>query len=78
MRFISGQCGWCAIAEVKQLWSVIGWMIKISRVPPCFGRHFKLLVPPTFAVVSTPFPRRVEVMQADGQKNNWQIFVTTW
>jgi hypothetical protein len=24
----------------------------LSRVPPCFGRHVKLLVPPAFAVVS--------------------------
>jgi hypothetical protein len=39
-----------AIAEVKQRWSVIGWMIKnlLSRVPPCFGRQVKP-VPATFA-----------------------------
>jgi hypothetical protein len=29
------------IAEVKQRWSVIGWVTKnlLSRAPPCFGRH---------------------------------------
>jgi hypothetical protein len=44
-----------AIAEVKQCWSVIGWVIKnlLSRVPPCFRRHVKPLVPTAFAVVST-------------------------
>jgi hypothetical protein len=25
----------------------------LSRAPPCFGRHVKLLVPAAFAVVST-------------------------
>jgi hypothetical protein len=36
-----------AIAEVKQHWSVIEWVTKhfLSRAPPCFGRHVKLLVP---------------------------------
>jgi hypothetical protein len=35
------------IAEVKQRWSVIGWVTKnlLSRAPPCFGRHVKPLVP---------------------------------
>jgi hypothetical protein len=30
-----------AIAEVKQRWSVIGWVTKdvLSRTPSCFGRH---------------------------------------
>jgi hypothetical protein len=44
-----------AIAEVKQRWSVIGWVTKnlLSRVPECFGRHGKPLVPAAFAVVST-------------------------
>jgi hypothetical protein len=43
------------IAEVKQRWSVIGWVTKnlLSRAPPCFGRHVKTLVPAAFAVVST-------------------------
>ncbi|RVE45201.1 hypothetical protein evm_010142 [Chilo suppressalis] len=53
--------GWlarsAAIVEVKQLsqWSVIGWVSKnlLSRVPPCFGRHVKPLVPAASAVVST-------------------------
>jgi hypothetical protein len=49
-----GQCAWRAIAEVKQRsqkW-VIGWVTKnlLSRAPPCFGRHVKLLVG-AFAVV---------------------------
>jgi hypothetical protein len=44
-----------AIAEVKQRWSVIGWMTKnlLSRAPKCFKRHVKPLVPAAFAVVST-------------------------
>jgi hypothetical protein len=44
-----------AIAEVKQRWSVIGWVTKnvLSRAPQCFGRHAKPLVPAAFAVVST-------------------------
>jgi hypothetical protein len=41
-----------AIAEVKQRWSVIGWVTKklLSRAPPCFGRHVKSAA---FAVVNT-------------------------
>ncbi|RVE39811.1 hypothetical protein evm_015539, partial [Chilo suppressalis] len=37
-----------------QQWSVIGWVTKnlLSQVPPCFGRHVKLLVPAASAVVS--------------------------
>jgi hypothetical protein len=44
-----------AIAEVKERWSVIGCVAKnlLSRVPPCFGRHVKPLVPAVFVVVST-------------------------
>jgi hypothetical protein len=36
--------------------SVIGWVTKnlLSRVPPCIGRHVKLLVLAAFAVVSNP------------------------
>jgi hypothetical protein len=47
-----------AIAEVKQRWSVIGWMTKnlLYRAPPCFGRHVKPLVSDTFAVVSIHQP----------------------
>jgi hypothetical protein len=46
---------WRAIAKVKQCWTVIGWVTKnlSSRIPPCFGRHNKPLVPAVFAVVST-------------------------
>jgi hypothetical protein len=46
------------IAEVKQHWSVIGWVTKnlLSGPPPCFGRHVKLLVPAAFAVVSIHQP----------------------
>jgi hypothetical protein len=42
-----------AIAEVKQRWSVIGWVTKnlLSRAP-----HVKLLVPDAFAVVSNHQP----------------------
>jgi hypothetical protein len=38
---------WLAIVEVKQRWSVIGWVTKnlLSRGPPCFERHVKPLVP---------------------------------
>jgi hypothetical protein len=44
-----------AIVEVKQRWSVIGWMTKnvIYRVPPCFRKHFKPLIPAAFAVANT-------------------------
>jgi hypothetical protein len=44
-----------AIAEAKQRWSVIGWVIKnlLSRAPPCFGRYVKPMVPAAFTVVST-------------------------
>jgi hypothetical protein len=43
------------VVEVKQRWSVIGWVTKnlLSRAPPCFGWHVKPLVPAAFAVVST-------------------------
>jgi hypothetical protein len=46
------------IAEVKQRWSVTGWVTKnvLSRAPPCLGRHVKPLVPAAFAVVSTHQP----------------------
>jgi hypothetical protein len=38
----------------KQRWSVIGWVTKnlLSRIPPCFQRHVKLLVLAAFAVVT--------------------------
>jgi hypothetical protein len=41
-----------AITEVKQRWSVIGWVTKnlLSLAPPCFGGHVKPLVPAEFAV----------------------------
>jgi hypothetical protein len=47
-----------SIAEVKDRWSVIGWVTKnlLSRAPPCFERHVKLLVSAAFAVVSTHQP----------------------
>jgi hypothetical protein len=47
-----------AIVEVKQRWSVIGWVTKnvLSRAPPCFGKHVKVLAPVAFAVVSTHQP----------------------
>jgi hypothetical protein len=47
-----------AIVEVKQRWSVIGWVTKnlLSLAAPCFGRHVKPLVPAAFAVVSTHQP----------------------
>jgi hypothetical protein len=47
-----------AIAEVRQHWSVIGWVTKniLSRAPPCFRRHVKPLVPAAFAVISTQQP----------------------
>jgi hypothetical protein len=32
--------------------SLDGWAKFITRAPPCFGRHVKLLVPAAFAVVS--------------------------
>jgi hypothetical protein len=47
------------IAEVKQRWSVIGWVTKnlLSRTTLCFGRHIKLLVLAAFAVVTTTNPQ---------------------
>jgi hypothetical protein len=47
-----------ATCEVKQHWSVIGWVTKnlLSGAPPCFGRHIKPLISATFAVVSTHQP----------------------
>jgi hypothetical protein len=46
------------IAEVKQSWSVIGWVTKnlLSRALTCFGRYVKPLVPAAFVVVSTHQP----------------------
>jgi hypothetical protein len=43
------------IAEVKQPWLVIGWVIKnlLSRAHPCFEMYVKPLVLAAFAVVST-------------------------
>jgi hypothetical protein len=47
-----------AIAEVKQGWSVIGWVTKnlLSCAPPCLGRHVKPLISAAFAVVRTYQP----------------------
>jgi hypothetical protein len=47
-----------AIAEDKQLWSVIGWVTKnvLFQFTLCFGRYVKPLVPAAFAVVSTHQP----------------------
>jgi hypothetical protein len=48
---------WRAIAEIKQRWSVIGWVTKkLSRASPCSARPFKPLVPAAFAIVSTHQP----------------------
>jgi hypothetical protein len=46
------------IAEVKQHWSVIGWVTKnlVYQTPPCFRRHVKPLLPAALAVVSTHQP----------------------
>jgi hypothetical protein len=46
------------IVEVKQLWSVVGWVTKniLSRAFPCLGKHIKPLVPAAFVVVSTDQP----------------------
>jgi hypothetical protein len=45
---------------------------------PCFGRHVEPLVPVTFAVTLTVFPKIVDIRQAAGLKISWRIFVTTW
>jgi hypothetical protein len=39
-----------AIAEVKQRWSVIGWVTKnlFSRTPSCYRKHVKPLAPTAF------------------------------
>jgi hypothetical protein len=40
----------------------------LSRAPPCFRRHVKLLVSAAFAVVSsTPVSKRVDVRQVAGR-----------
>jgi hypothetical protein len=49
-RWSSGRCAQRAIAEAKQ-W--MGDQNLLSRAPPFFGRHVKLLVSAAFAVVST-------------------------
>jgi hypothetical protein len=41
----------------------------LFRVPPCFGRHVKLLVPAAFAVVSTHYSFK-EGWRQVGRKNN--------
>jgi hypothetical protein len=47
----------------------------LSRVPPCFGRHVKPLVPAAFAVViSPPVSRRVDVRQTTSRKNYCRIY----
>jgi hypothetical protein len=47
-----------AIAKVEQRWSVIALVTKnlLSQAPPCFGKHFKPLVPAAFAVISRHHP----------------------
>jgi hypothetical protein len=53
-RWSSGQCTQRLNAKAKQV-EVSYWMDDqnlLSRAPPCFGKHVKLLVPATFAVVS--------------------------
>jgi hypothetical protein len=42
----------------------IGWVTKnlLSRAPPCFGTHSKLLVPAAFVVVSTHQPHWAHVV----------------
>jgi hypothetical protein len=49
---------WRAVAEVKQHWSVIGWVTKnlLSRAPPCSGRHVKPLVHAALAAAITYQP----------------------
>jgi hypothetical protein len=46
-RWPRGQCTQRANAEVKQCWPIIGWATEnlLPRVPSCFGRHVKQLVP---------------------------------
>jgi hypothetical protein len=76
-RWPSGQCAQRAIAEAKQRWSVIGWVIKIYYLEllrvsegtlSCWSRlHLQSLAP-------TPVSRRVDVRQAADCKNNCQIF----
>jgi hypothetical protein len=45
-----------AISELKQRWSVIGWLTRNLLSPPCFRRHFKPLVTAALAVISTHQP----------------------
>jgi hypothetical protein len=50
----------------------------LSRAPPCFGRHFKLLVPAAFSVVSIHSSFKEGWRQAAGRKNECRMFITTW
>jgi hypothetical protein len=79
-RWSSGQCTKRAIAEAKQRWSVIGWVIKIyylellrvseGTLNCCSWMHLQSVAP-------TLVSRRGEVRQAAGRKNNCRIFITT-
>jgi hypothetical protein len=79
---MSGQCARRAIAEPKHRsqWPVIGWVTKIyylellraseGTLSRWSRLHLQSLAP-------TPISRRIDVRQAAGRKNKYQIFITT-
>jgi hypothetical protein len=61
-----------AIADVKQRWSVIGWVTKNLLAPPCFRRQFSLQNPQWARVVSySPFS--LCVIHKVGLRPSWDI-----
>jgi hypothetical protein len=80
---------WRALAEVKQRWSIIGWVTKnLLFAPPCFGRHvrwsrlhFQSLAPtnPHWARVVGygPFSLCVIHNPPRGPSVDWWVLTTT-
>jgi hypothetical protein len=56
-----------SIAEVKEPWSVIGWVTNnlLFWVPSCFGGHVKRLVPAAFAALTLTNPQWARVVGYD-------------
>jgi hypothetical protein len=75
-----GQGARRAIAEAKQHWPVIRWVIKnlLSRAPSCFERHVKPLLAAGLAVVWTHSTFKEGWRPAGSLKNNCHIFITSW
>jgi hypothetical protein len=52
-RLVRSACDLGSEATFSMIRHEMGDHNLLSRAPPCFGRHVKLLVPAAFAVVST-------------------------